>query len=70
MAKVSAELAGGVAEVAELGEHTVVDPRLDDAEVAAWRERRTARIEAQRAARAAAEPAPVKRGWWSRRRDR
>jgi hypothetical protein len=49
----------------------VVTPTRDvDAEVAAWRDRRTARVEAQRAARAAAEPAPVKRGWWSRRRGR
>jgi hypothetical protein len=37
-------------------------------EVDAWRERRTARIEAQRAARAAAQPAPPKRRWWRRGR--
>jgi Domain of unknown function (DUF1992) len=49
----------------------VVTPTRDvDAEVAAWRERRTARVEAQRAAVAAARPAPVKRSWWSRRRGR
>ena len=49
----------------------VVTPTRDvDAEVAAWRERRTARIEAQRAARAASEPTPQKRSWWSRRRGR
>ena len=37
-----------------------------DAEVAAWRERRTARIEAQRAALAArkAEEPPPRRRWW------
>jgi hypothetical protein len=39
-----------------------------DAEVAAWRERRTARMEALRAARAAAEPEPAKRRWWRRGR--
>ncbi len=39
-----------------------------EAEVAAWRERRTARIEAQRALRAA-EPEPAaRRPWWRRRR--
>jgi len=42
--------------------------RKEDAEVAAWRERRTARIEAQRALRAA-EPEPEpRRSWWRRRR--
>jgi len=49
----------------------VVTPTRDvDAEVAAWRERRTARIEAQRAALAASRPAPAKRTWWSRWRGR
>lgn len=49
----------------------VVTPTRDvDAEVAAWRERRTARIEAQRAALAASRPVPRKKTWWSRRRDR
>jgi hypothetical protein len=52
------------------GPPVVTATRDVDAEVAAWRERRTARIEAQRAARAAAEPAPVKRSWWSRWRGR
>jgi hypothetical protein len=48
----------------------VVTPTRDvDAEVAAWRERRTARVEAQRAVRAA-EPAPARRPWWSRWRSR
>ncbi len=37
-------------------------------EVVAWSERRTARIEAQRAARAASEAAaPTRRRWWQRR---
>jgi hypothetical protein len=44
----------------------VVTPTRDvDTEVAAWRERRTARIEAQRAAVAASRPAPRTRSWWS-----
>ena len=44
----------------------VVTPTRDvDAEVAAWRERRTARVEAQRAALAANRPAPRTRRWWS-----
>lgn len=38
-----------------------------DAEVAAWRERRTTRVEAQRAAVAASRPEPRKRTWWWRR---
>lgn len=48
----------------------VVTPTRDvDAEVAAWTERRTARIEAQRAARAAAPDATARRRtWWGRRR--
>jgi hypothetical protein len=49
----------------------VVTPTRDvDAEVAAWRERRTARVEAQRAAVAASRQAPGKRSWWRRRRGR
>lgn len=52
----------------------VVTPTRDvDAEVAAWRERRTARIEAQRAAVAAVaahRPARDTRPWWSRWRSR
>ncbi|MDT0187325.1 DUF1992 domain-containing protein [Microbacterium sp. ARD31] len=50
----------------------VVTPTRDvDAEVAAWRDRRTARIEAQRAVRAAAgEPEGGRRPWWRRRRTR
>jgi hypothetical protein len=50
------------------GPPVVTPTREVDAEVVAWRERRTARIEAQRAARAAAQPAPAKRSWWRRRR--
>ncbi|MGF9760570.1 DUF1992 domain-containing protein [Microvirga sp. 0TCS3.31] len=47
----------------------VITPTRDvDDEVAAWRDRRTARVEAQRAALAASRPAPRKRSWWSRRR--
>jgi hypothetical protein len=49
----------------------VVTPTRDvDAEVAAWSERRTARIEAQRAARTAAEDTSAGRPWWSRWRSR
>lgn len=49
----------------------VVTPTRDvEEEVAAWRERRTARIEAQRAVREASGPAPEKRSWWGRRRSR
>ncbi|SEB81183.1 protein of unknown function [Nocardioides exalbidus] len=45
----------------------VVTPTRDvDAEVAAWRDRRTARIEAQRVARAAADEAAPQRPWWRR----
>ena len=50
------------------GPPVITRQRDVDAEVAAWRERRTARIEAQRAALAAAEPTPAKRPWWRRRR--
>jgi hypothetical protein len=43
----------------------VITPERDvDAEVEAWTQRRTARVEDQRAARAAAEPTPAKRSWW------
>jgi hypothetical protein len=50
------------------GPPVITQTRDVDAEVAAWRERRTARIEAQRAAaRAAAEPPPGKRSWFRRR---
>jgi hypothetical protein len=45
----------------------VITPERDvDAEVAAWAERRTARIEAQRAARAAHEAARPWPPWWRR----
>lgn len=44
----------------------VITQRRDvEAEVVAWRERRTARIEAQRAARADEAPRP-KQSWWRR----
>ena len=49
------------------GPPVITRQRDVDDEVEAWRERRTARIEAQRAARAAAEPAPAKHPWWRRR---
>ena len=52
------------------GPPVVTATRDVDAEVAAWQERRRARIEAQRTARAAAEPAPAKRSWWFRWRTR
>ncbi|CAM3833685.1 DnaJ family domain-containing protein [Nocardioides zeicaulis] len=50
----------------------VITPTRDvDAEVAAWLERRAARIEAQRAARSTTAPdAPRRRPWWSRLRGR
>ncbi|MDR7253420.1 hypothetical protein J2X46_002405 [Nocardioides sp. BE266] len=49
----------------------VVTPTRDvDDEVAAWRDRRTALIEAQRAARAVRPPSPQKRSWWYRWRSR
>ena len=47
------------------GPPVVTAVRDVDAEVAAWTQRRTARIEAQRAARAAAETAVPKRPWWA-----
>jgi hypothetical protein len=50
------------------GPPVITRQRDVDAEVEAWRDRRTARIEAQRAARAAAPPAPTKRPWWRRRK--
>ena len=50
------------------GPPVITRQRDIDAEVEAWRERRTARIEAQRAARAAASAAtPPRRRWWQRR---
>ena len=49
------------------GPPVITRQRDIDDEVAAWRDRRTARIEAQRAAREAAQPAPTKRPWWRRR---
>jgi hypothetical protein len=49
------------------GPPVITRQRDVDAEVAAWRERRTARIEAQRAARTAAEADQPKRPWWRRR---
>jgi hypothetical protein len=52
------------------GPPVVTAVRDVDAEVAAWTERRTARIEAQRAARAAAETSTPKRSWWAGRRSR
>ena len=52
------------------GPPVITRQRDVDAEVAAWRERRTARIDAQRATRAATEPAPRKRTWWFRWRTR
>ncbi len=54
------------------GPPVITRQRDVDAEVEAWRDRRTARIEAQRAARAAAEPAPAprKQSFWSRWRRR
>jgi hypothetical protein len=51
------------------GPPVITPPRDVDAEVAAWRERRTARVEAQRQAVAASRPEPRRR-WWSRWRDR
>ena len=51
------------------GPPVITRQRDVEAEVVAWRERRTARIEAQRAARAAEEAAsPPRRRWWQRRR--
>ena len=52
------------------GPPVITQQRDVDAEVAAWRERRTARIDAQRATRAATEPPPRKRTWWFRWRTR
>ncbi len=52
-----------------LGGPPVITPERDvEAEVAAWRGRRTARVEAQRAALAAQQPEPRRRGWFGRRR--
>ncbi|GAA1914258.1 DUF1992 domain-containing protein [Nocardioides hwasunensis] len=49
------------------GPPVITQQRDVDAEVVAWTERRTARIEAQRAARAAVRPEAPKRPWWRRR---
>jgi hypothetical protein len=50
------------------GPPVITRQRDVDDEVVAWRERRTARIEAQRAAREQAAAAePPKRSWWRRR---
>jgi hypothetical protein len=52
-----------------LGGPPVITPERDlDAEVEAWRERRTARVEAQRAALAAQQPEPRRRRWFGRGR--
>ncbi|MDN4173418.1 DUF1992 domain-containing protein [Nocardioides sp. SOB77] len=48
------------------GPPLITMPRDVDATLAAWRDRRTARLEAQRAALAASRPAPRRR-WWQRR---
>ena len=48
------------------GPPVITRQRDVDHEVAAWRERRTARIEAQRAAKAAMPPPPQRRPWWRR----
>ncbi len=48
------------------GPPVITRQRDVDTEVEAWRDRRTARIEAQRAARAAEEPEPQRRPWWRR----
>ncbi|KRE93902.1 hypothetical protein ASG76_10795 [Nocardioides sp. Soil774] len=50
------------------GPPVVTPTREVDPEVVAWRERRTARIEAQRAVRAAVHPESAKRRWWRRGR--
>ncbi|GAA1437140.1 hypothetical protein GCM10009641_38420 [Mycobacterium cookii] len=50
------------------GPPVITSQRDVDAEVEAWRARRTARIEAQRAARATAPHEPTKRRWWQRGR--
>ena len=52
------------------GPPVITRQRDVDAEVDAWRERRTARMGVQRAARAATEPPPRKRSWWFRWRTR
>ena len=52
------------------GPPVITATRDVDAEVAAWRARRTARIEAQRAAVAASRPAPRPRSWWAPWRSR
>lgn len=51
------------------GPPVITRQREVEAEIAAWRERRAARIEAQREAREAAAAAePPKRSWWRRNR--
>lgn len=50
------------------GPPMITQQRDVEGDIEAWRERRTARIEAQRVARAAAEPPPQKRSWWRRPR--
>lgn len=51
-----------------LGGPPVITPERDvEAEVAGWRERRTARVEAQRAALAAQQPEQPRRRWFGRR---
>lgn len=53
------------------GPPVITRQRDADDEVTAWRDRRTARIEAQRKAREAAAAAePPKRSWWRRRPSR
>jgi hypothetical protein len=52
------------------GPPVITRQRDVDDEVVAWHERRTARIEAQRAAVAASRPAPRTRSWWSPWRSR
>ena len=52
------------------GPPVITAPRDVDAEVAAWGERRTARVEAQRAAVAANRPVERRQSWWSRWRSR
>ncbi len=48
------------------GPPVITRQRDVEAEVAAWQERRAARVEAQRAAQAATGPAPQRRPWWRR----
>lgn len=48
------------------GPPVITRQRDIDAEIAAWRDRRTARIEAQRAARAAHQDEQPRASWWRR----